>query len=187
MKEIALHILDIAENSVRAGAAEVIIGLEQKSRWLKISIADNGKGMDPEELERTADPFYTSRTTRRVGMGIPLFRQHAEMTGGKLELRSTAGEGTVLEAWFEKDHPDRQPLGDLEGCWMLLATMNQEILWGLELETDRGEFAISTREIREELEIEEIGGMELTESLKRLIRNNIYELGFEVNPGAEEN
>ena len=77
MKEIALHILDIAENSVRAGAAEVIIGLEQKSRWLKISIADNGKGMDPEELERTADPFYTSRTTRRVGMGIPLFRQHA--------------------------------------------------------------------------------------------------------------
>ncbi len=187
MKEIALHILDIAENSVCAGASEVRIHLEQKSQWLKICIEDNGKGMDATELERTADPFYTSRTTRKVGMGIPLFRQHAEMTGGRLEIRSISGEGTMVEAWFEKDHPDRQPLGDMEGCWMLLATMNQEIDWKLELKTDSGEFAISTPEIRKELEIEEISGWELTESLKRLIRNNIYELGFEVDPGAKEN
>lgn len=179
MKDLSLHILDIAENSIRGGAARVVLGIEQKDGWLKIRIDDDGRGMDEKELGLTADPFYTSRTTRKVGLGIPLFRQHAEMTGGNLRISSRPGEGTLVEALFHEDHPDRQPLGDLEGCYLLLATMNQEIEWILELETEKGNFGISTSEIRDELEIGEISGRELTASLRRLIRNNIDELGFE--------
>ena len=178
MKEIALHILDIAENSIDAGADKVLISVkEEKTTGLQfIRIIDNGRGMSEEETSRVADPFYTSRTTRRVGMGIPLFRQHAEMAGGSLQIQSEKGVGTTVEARFQLDHPDRQPLGDLEGSWLLLVSSNPGIEWELTCETGKGKFAISTSQIRRELDLEFIQGSTLTNDLKRMIRNNLDEL-----------
>jgi len=178
MKEIALHILDIAQNSIAAGADRVGITvlLEEPADLLRVSIEDNGKGMSKEELRMVGDPFYTSRTTRRVGMGIPLFRQHAEMTGGGVRIRSEKGVGTAVEATFHLSHPDRQPLGDLEGSWILLLTANPNIEWELNCAKGRENFSISGSEIRSTLGVESIQGTELITSLKRMIRNNLDEL-----------
>ncbi len=180
MKEIALHILDIAENSIAAGAGKVVISVKNEAAdLLSIRIEDNGKGMSNDEIRRCSDPFYTSRTTRRVGMGIPLLRQHAEVSGGALQIQSEKGVGTVVETTFLLSHPDRQPLGDLEGSWLLLVTSNPHMEWELICSTGAGDFSISTSEIRETLEVKYIRGNDLSSSLKRMIRNNLEELGFE--------
>ena len=180
MKEIALHILDIAENSIAAGASRVRISVteEESKEYQSIRIADDGKGMSEEEVRRVSDPFYTSRTTRRVGMGIPLFSQHAEIAGGGLKIHSEKGVGTTVEARFQLEHPDRQPLGDLEGCWLLLVTSNPAIEWELECETGQGSFSITSSQIRKELDLDHIRGSELIRDLKRMIRNNLDALGL---------
>lgn len=180
MKEIALHIMDIAENGIRAGAATITISILEVGdpAFLKILIEDDGKGMSKEELSRVEDPFFTSRTTRKVGLGIPLLRQHAEMAGGGIKIQSEPGVGTTIEASFLKDHPDRQPLGDVEGCWILLLRSNPGIEWKLKIGTGLGDFSISTSEIRAAMEIEVISGNELLTQLKRMIRNNMDELGL---------
>lgn len=180
MKEIALHILDISENGIAAGAGsiDITLSLEGDPEVLKLKVEDDGKGMNEEELKLVTDPFYTSRTTRRVGLGLPLLRQHAQMAGGEIEIRSETGKGTVVEASFMNDHPDRQPLGDLDGCWVLQVTSNPGIEWGLKLISPEGKFEISTAEIRSAMEIKTIAGSELSGQLKRMIRNNIDELGF---------
>ena len=175
-----MHILDIAENSISAGADRVLISVmdEDSTRLQSIRIEDNGRGMSEEEASRVSDPFYTSRTTRRVGMGIPLFRQHAEMAGGGLKIHSEEGVGTTVEARFQLDHPDRQPVGDLEGSWLLLVSSNPGIEWELRCETGHGIFSISTSQIRRELDLDLIQGRVLTNELKRMIRNNLDELGL---------
>ncbi len=173
--------MDIAQNCIVAGADLVKVSVvdEVDSGFLIIRVEDNGKGMSAEESRLASDPFFTSRTTRRVGMGIPLLRQHAEKTGGGLAVYSTRGVGTVVEAIFRKAHPDRQPVGDLEGCWVLLATANPGIEWELNCQTVAGQFNISTREIRSVLEVDSIRGTEMTGTLKRMIRNNLEELGLD--------
>jgi anti-sigma regulatory factor (Ser/Thr protein kinase) len=180
LKELALHMMDIAENGIRAGASSITIAVleEGAPAVLKIRVKDDGKGMEKEELLRVEDPFYTSRTTRRVGMGIPLLRQQAELAGGDLKIKSSPGRGTEVEASFFKDHPDRQPLGDLEGCWILLASVNPGIEWVLHLKSGAGEFSISTSEIKSAMELKVIAGNELLNLLKRMIRNNMEELGL---------
>ena len=180
MKELALHIMDIAENGIKAGAGTITMAVLQEGTpaVLKLRVKDDGKGMEKEELLRVEDPFYTSRTTRRVGMGIPLLRQQAELAGGGFKISSSPGIGTEVEASFLKDHPDRQPLGDLEWCWMLLACVNPGIEWVLHLVSGNGEFSISTSEIKSAMEIKLIAGNELLSQLKRMIRNNIGELGL---------
>lgn len=179
MKEIALHMLDIAENSLDAGATRIRIRLElTPAGLLEFAVADNGRGMDAATLNRTADPFFTSRTTRRVGMGIPLLRQHAELTGGNLEVHSKEGVGTTLKANFMAGHPDMQPLGDIEGCWMLLAAMHQQVDINLQCKTEYGEFEISSIQVLEELDVENLADTTLKTALKRLIRNNLSAIGL---------
>lgn len=181
MKELALHILDIAENSVRASAGKIKISLslEEESNLLTLEIKDDGVGMSEEVVRKTSSPFFTSRTTRDVGMGIPLFRQHAEMTGGSLRIESKEGKGTCVVAKLYKNHPDIQPLGDIEGCWVMLASSYPSIEWCLSCKTNKGVFEINSNEIKKELEIENFEDRELNNQLKRLIRNNISELEFE--------
>ena len=181
MKEIALHILDIAENSLAAGAdrVEIRIELDRADKRLRLMISDNGKGMSREMLSRTADPFFTSRTTRKVGLGIPLLRQHAEMTGGSVELRSEENKGTTVQADFDTNHPDIQPLGDIMGCWWLLASANPGTDVVLSCHADLESFEIGSQQVKEELELEELSGSELREQLKRLIINNLEEIGLD--------
>ncbi len=181
MKEIALHILDIAENSITAGAdrVELSIELKQTDKALQIAIVDNGKGMSSEVLNMTADPFFTSRTARRVGLGIPLLRQHAEMTGGWVEVRSEENKGTQLTARFDAGHADIQPPGDIAGCWWLLASGNRETDIILKCNTDNGSFEIGSAEVRAELDIERLTGNELKEQLIGLIQNNLEEISLD--------
>ena len=115
MRELSLNVLDIAQNSISAGAKLIEIDIREDTakRLLTIRIADDGCGMTREKLKSVIDPFYTTRTTRKVGMGVPLFRMAAEMTGGSFEIDSEPGKGTVVTALFHTDHVDFVPLGDI--------------------------------------------------------------------------
>lgn len=152
MRELSLHILDALENSREAGAtfAELTIAEDLVADRLTITIRDNGCGMDEETLARVTDPFYTTRKTRHVGLGIPLFQAAAERCNGELAITSKLGEGATLRASFQHSHIDRVPLGDMTG------TLLSFILGGIcdlsYLHRVNGrEFAFSTAEIKDEL------------------------------------
>ncbi len=115
MDDLSLHILDVAENSLAAGATSISIVIVEDSAGdtLTLEIADNGRGMGAQEAGRAVDPFYTTRTTRRVGLGLPLLDAAARAANGRLEVRSAPGEGTVVVATFQLSHIDRKPLGNL--------------------------------------------------------------------------
>ena len=117
MRELSLNMLDIAQNSIAAGATLVTLAVDcdRAADRLTLTVEDNGRGMTAEQLEQVRDPFFTTRTTRKVGMGIPLFRMAAEMAGGGLQIRSAPGVGTTVEAVFTLSHIDRMPLGDMDG------------------------------------------------------------------------
>ena len=122
MEELALHILDVAENSIAASASlvEVRVVEDAAADVMRIEIADDGKGMAPEMLAQATDPFFTTKRGRRTGLGVPLFAQAARAAGGGFEIESSPGEGTRMVAEFQLSHPDRQPLGDL---WETMAVL----------------------------------------------------------------
>jgi len=157
MQELSLNVLDVAENSVRANASLIRIGVEEDAAAdrLTITIQDNGKGMTREQVETVIDPFYTTRTTRNVGLGVPLFKMEAEMTGGHFTIDSTVGVGTDLTAVFHPSSVDMIPLGDINGTVQLLVTGNPErdFLYSRRYKDHGGErgFALDTRELREVL------------------------------------
>jgi anti-sigma regulatory factor (Ser/Thr protein kinase) len=125
MEDFSLHVLDIAENSITAGARNVAIAIEEdvQHNRLKIEIKDDGNGMSPLTAARASDPFYTTKSTRRVGMGLALLKQAAESADGTLEIRSGRGSGTTVTATFQLDHIDRKPLGNMaETITTLLTT-----------------------------------------------------------------
>ena len=142
MKELSLNILDITENSVSAGASLIEIDvLEDTSlKTLSVCIRDNGRGMSEEMVENVRDPFCTTRTTRKVGMGIPLFRMAAEMTGGHLELSSKLGAGTTIAAHFKTDSIDFNPIGDLDTTILPLILMHEDIDFVYRFGIDENEF-----------------------------------------------
>lgn len=154
MREIALHILDIAENSVAAGASTVEITVDEDlaANSLRIVIQDDGKGMDEQMLSRVADPFVTSRTTRAAGLGIPFLKAAAEACNGNLRLSSEPGRGTCLEATFERDHIDRMPLGDLPGTVLALVVGFPETHWVFSYQVDGERFTFDDGPLKKELE-----------------------------------
>lgn len=115
MEDLSLHVLDVVENSVAAAAKEIAILIREESASdrLSLEIRDDGRGMDAETCEKALDPFFTTRTTRRIGLGLPLLAQAARESGGDLEVESQPGGGTVVRAVFRLSHPDRKPLGDI--------------------------------------------------------------------------
>jgi hypothetical protein len=154
VREISLHILDALENAVEAGASRIHIRIEEdrETDWMEIEIADNGRGMDPETIKRVLDPFFTTRTTRHVGLGLPLFQEAARRCGGDLVLQSAEGKGTRVRATFRNSHMDRAPLGDMPGA--LLAVLFSEGQVDLDYchKVDSREFRFDSSEIRKELE-----------------------------------
>lgn len=149
MKELALHLLDIAQNSVTAGATELKLSLVEHQGSLTMTVADNGKGMTPEFLANVLDPFTTTRTTRKVGLGLPLLRLAAEQTGGDLRVESAPGVGTTTAALFHTGHIDCPPLGDVAGVLALFLQGAPESMETHFLhETDHGHFELDTREVR---------------------------------------
>ncbi|HAV21366.1 MAG TPA: ATP-binding protein [Bacillota bacterium] len=146
MRELSLHILDIAQNSIESGARniEILIDEDESSDVLTIVIADDGKGIPPEILKSITDPFVTTRKTRRVGLGIPLFQEAARMAGGDLEVRSTVGEGTEVIAEFKLSSIDRAPLGDMAETMALLMVLNPDVNFRYEHTRGYAKFVCST-------------------------------------------
>ncbi len=153
MRDLSLHILDLAENSVRAGAKLITIGVSaDENKLITLTIADDGCGMSSELLERVMSPFGTTRTTRKVGLGIPLMAQNARLTGGDIAIRSKEGEGTVFTATLHGDSIDCLPLGDLAGTVTSLVAVHPDGPdFRLELSSPKGETHFDSREVREAL------------------------------------
>jgi hypothetical protein len=190
MREIALHLLDIAENSVAARARNVTISVYEDlyNDRLGAAVEDDGKGMDAEMLARVADPFVTTRTTRKVGLGIPLFKAAAEACHGGLQIHSVAGQGTRLEVQFQRSHIDRMPLGDLPGTILSLVIAYPDIHWVFTYtlrpagEEDEKAFVFDDRPIKNELD-----GLPLTEpGVLSFLREYLEEGVAEIQSSAAE-
>jgi len=149
-RELSQHILDIAENSINAGADLLFIDIREdfKADSLTIGIADNGRGMDKAMLQRVTDPWITTRTTRKVGLGIPFFKQSAEMCEGSFGIQSEAGKGTKVVTVFQHSHIDRPPLGDLVGTLLCLIVGNPTVNFVYRHYVDDRAFILDSREIR---------------------------------------
>ena len=150
MRDLSLHLLDLAQNSITAGASLVSIRITVDERgWLTMVLSDDGKGMSPELLERVTSPFATTRTTRKVGLGIPMMMENAEKAGGSLHLKSEVGVGTEMTVTMDTRNIDCLPLGDLSGTLLSLIMTNPlapDFLF--EGKTAKGECRFDTREVR---------------------------------------
>ncbi|RUT78664.1 ATP-binding protein [Ancylomarina longa] len=175
MKDLSLHIMDIIQNSVRAKASlvELDINENQKEDLYSITIKDNGCGMSTEILERVCDPFFTTRTTRKVGLGLSLLKQNAEQTGGNMEIWSEEGKGTRLDVCFSLSHIDRPVLGDIAGTMVLLLGANPEMDFIYRHRTEKGEYIFDTKEIKEVLEEVSVSDPNIMQYLKELIKENL--------------
>lgn len=153
MEELSLHILDLVENGIEAGAkcVEIRIRESRQQDLLSIEIADDGRGMSEDVLKAARDPFFTTRTTRRVGLGLPLFEQAARAAGGEFKVESRSGAGTKVTGVFKRSHLDRQPLGDLAGTLLSLVIGNPNVDFEYLHQTDDSELSFSSRDVKAQL------------------------------------
>lgn len=174
MRELSLNILDIAQNSISAGASLITIEVNENTidHTLLIGVYDNGKGMSEEQVKSVIDPFFTTRTTRKVGMGIPLFKMAAEQTGGSLEIKSELGVGTEVKAYFKTDSVDFTPLGDVASTIQMLITMNTDRDFVYKHIVNEKEFVCDTREIKTILGDVPLDTYEVSQWLKDFITEN---------------
>ena len=175
MKEISLNILDVAQNSLRANATEIniLVFFDTAADRLTVSIKDNGCGMSQEFVSRVLDPFTTTRTTRRVGLGLPLFRQSALEAGGDLSIESREGKGTEVAAWFSTSHIDRMPLGDLAGTVTTLLNANDSVRYILVYRVDDREFVFDTEQAKKILQDVPLSAPEVAAFLEDYIKQGI--------------
>jgi histidine kinase/DNA gyrase B/HSP90-like ATPase len=181
MREIALHLLDIAENSVAAESKNISIHVHEDlyNDRLTTSVIDDGRGMDAQTAQQVQDPFYTTRTTRNVGLGIPLLKLAAEMAEGSFSLQSEPGHGAWVEAEFRHSHIDRMPLGDLAATFLTLLISHPQVEWTfLYRVTDENEqsrdFLFESSELKSKL-----GDISLTEPEVLTFLRGIFEEGIE--------
>lgn len=153
MREISLHILDLVQNSLAAQAKNIWITIieDRQEDKMVVKIKDDGKGMSQETLHKVLDPFYTTRTTRKVGLGLPLLLANARACEGNLEVKSALGEGTSVEAVFRLSHIDRPPLGDMPATLIALFSGSPEVNFFYVHKCEEKSFQISTAEIKENL------------------------------------
>ena len=178
MRELSLNVLDIAQNSITAGASLITVEVleNRKDESVSVNSIDNGKGMSPEQLKSVQDPFYTTRTTRKVGMGIPLFKMAAEMTGGTFSITSRLGEGTDVRTVFKTDTVDFTPLGDMCSTVIALVTMNTDRDFIYRHSVDENEFVFDTREIKKILGDVPLDTADVTVWLRDYINENVNNL-----------
>ena len=184
MQEISLNILDIVQNSIRADATiiEVMIEEAPSSDVFSFTVKDNGCGMDEEMVKRVTDPFVTTRTTRKVGLGISLLKSLAQQAGGDIKLESQVGVGTVIRADFSYSHIDRQPLGDISAVMVSLISMNPQIDFVYSHSFEKEGFTLDTRELRkilgEEVSLSEIS---VATWIGEYINENLGHMRVELN------
>ena len=173
MRELSLNILDIAQNSIKAQATLIEIEITLQSKELKITIKDNGSGMSEEFLAKVTDPFTTTRTTRKVGMGIPLFKEGAEASGGKFTITSKLGEGTKVSATYDIDNIDRMPLGSIEETIATLIHANPNIDYLFNYTVNGEAFRFCTKEVKEIMQEVAIDSYEVLDFIKEHIKENV--------------
>lgn len=154
MREISLHILDLLENAVEAGATRIEIRIEEdlEKDWLFIEILDNGCGMSGELIGKVLDPFYTTRKTRHVGLGLPLLLDASHRCEGDLVIQSEPGEGTQVKASFRHSHIDRAPIGDMSTALLAILLSERPVDLDYCHKIDSQEFRFDSSEVRRELE-----------------------------------
>ncbi len=175
MKDISFHILDIVQNSLHAGADKIIIELEEDTNegTLRLIITDNGSGMDQQTLEQVTDPFFTSSTTKKVGLGLPLLKQNAEQTGGRFEVNSDLNIGTTVTATFMTGNIDMIPEGDLAATLITLIAAEPGRNFIYRQEKDGEEFELDTAAIRAELGDVDLSRSEVLDFIADFIRSNV--------------
>lgn len=176
MKELSLHILDIARNSYEAGASNVYLDIKESpsENIVRFSVKDDGRGMDEETLKKAVDPFYTTRTTRKVGLGLSLLKANAQICGGGFSIDSEAGVGTRLEASFAYDNIDRPPMGDLAQSIFTLLMTDVKVNLVFSYAFEDKDFSFSMNEIREILgDDSAFDDMEVIMWLRGFLKENI--------------
>jgi hypothetical protein len=170
--------MDIIENGLTAGASLITLSISEDrvENWLRITISDNGCGMSEEKLQKVLDPFFTTRTTRRVGLGLSLFREASKRCDGEFRIASKEGEGTHVSASFRLNHIDLAPLGDICGSITTLIMGNSDVDFIYRHEVDGKAFEIDTREVRAELDGVPIGHPEVIKYLNRLMRESLDDI-----------
>ncbi|MFH0823644.1 MAG: ATP-binding protein [Pseudomonadota bacterium] len=171
MEDLSLHVLDVAENGVTAGANLIRVVIEENTTEdvLSIEIKDNGRGMDPAFLSKVLDPFTTTRTTRKVGLGLSLFQQTAQEAEGFLTVESVPGLGTDVMAVMKLSHIDRKPMGSMCNTILTLIEGNSDVDFYYEHRKNGAAYRLDTREIRAELEEVPIN----TSDVLRMIRDDL--------------
>ena len=179
MKDLSLHIMDIFQNSIRAGASKIELDIVENTaeNIFRITITDNGCGMDEEMVKHVVDPFFTTRTTRKVGLGLPLLLQSCEQAGGKLQITSKVGEGARVDAVFAYNHIDRPELGDVAGTVVLTASSYPDIHLVYHHLKDGNTFIFDTEEVNEALDGLSIQQPEIIRYLREMIEENLKEMG----------
>lgn len=177
MTELSLNVLDVAQNSVKAGAGliEISVVIDTAEDSMVIEIDDDGCGMSGEQLAKVTDPFYTTRETRSVGLGVSFFKQAAEMTGGGFEITSEVGKGTKVKAVFVLSSIDRLPLGDMGSTVETLVVYNAGIDFIYRYRVDEAEFALSTAEMKEVLGGAPLNAPEVVGYIREFLEENTNE------------
>lgn len=173
-----MHILDIVQNAISANATliEIRVNENLKKNLFEILIKDNGAGMDDEVLSHVTDPYITTRTTRNVGLGIPLLKHGAEQSNGYIKVYSEKGVGTSILATYQHDHLDRPPLGDCAGTIVLLAAANPEIEFKYIHQVNDKKYIFDTAEVKNMLEDVPINNPKIRGMLKEMITENLNEI-----------
>ena len=153
MIELSLHLLDMVQNSIEAGASKIEIKILEdfKADLLVMEIGDDGRGMSEEQIARVLDPFYTTRTTRHIGLGLPLLQEACRRCEGNLEIHSQPGKGTTIQATFRHSHIDRAPLGNIPSVLMTVLFAEKKIDWLYVHQVNQEEFRLESSDIRKEL------------------------------------
>lgn len=172
MRELSLNVMDIVQNSITAGATLITISVLEDTReqTLDITIGDNGRGMDAEQLDQVQNPFFSTRTTRKIGLGVPLFKMACEMTGGSFSITSSPGDGTTVLASFRTGHIDMTPLGDIGETILLLITCNPALDFAYTRGLDGQLWELDTRQLREVLEDVPLDSPEVVEWMRENLK-----------------
>ena len=178
MRELSMHIMDVVENGLIAGADLIDISIVEDSQenWLRVAITDNGRGIPAEKLDMVVDPFYTTHSTRGVGLGLPLWREASRRCAGEFSIESKEGEGTKVYASFRLDHIDLAPWGDMAGTLTGLIVGNPRVDFVYTHAVDGEVFRLATRQIKQELDGLPLDHPEVIAYLTGAIRDSLAEL-----------
>lgn len=173
MEELSLNILDIVQNSITAKSTNIEIEIAKIDEFLYLIIEDNGYGMEEKFLKKVTSPFETTRTTRKVGLGIPLLKQASEQAFGEFKIESKLKVGTKISASFKYDNIDRIPLGDIAETMICIILSNDKIEYTLKFSSEKGTFTFSTKEVKEEIQGISITTPDVLVFIKEFINENL--------------